>query len=66
MTELFADADGIFHQRIYGVDIAELDIICDQVRPAHMLQNMGLGAGPPADQLHNVASGTLDRWFPEI
>lgn len=45
----YRDDDGVFHQRIYGVDIADLDIMYNQMRPADMLQNMGLAAAMGRD-----------------
>jgi predicted TIM-barrel fold metal-dependent hydrolase len=38
----FRDEAGVFHSRIYGIDIASLDVMHGGMRPKDMLANMGL------------------------
>jgi predicted TIM-barrel fold metal-dependent hydrolase len=38
----FRDADGVFHSKIYGLDIATLEVMHGGVRAKDMLENMGL------------------------
>ncbi|MDG2305733.1 MAG: amidohydrolase family protein [Candidatus Binatia bacterium] len=45
----YRDDDGVFHQRIYGLDIGDLDTIFQQIKPSDMLQNMGLAAAMGID-----------------
>ncbi|MBM4268377.1 MAG: hypothetical protein FJ144_17500 [Deltaproteobacteria bacterium] len=45
----YRDEDGIFHQRIYGIDIAELDMMFHQMSPSEMLRSMGLAAAMGMD-----------------
>ncbi len=52
----YRDEDGVFHQKIYGIDIDTLDVMHGGMRPRDMLQNMGL----------SCAMGvSLDRVFSE-
>jgi predicted TIM-barrel fold metal-dependent hydrolase len=45
----FRDADGVFHQEIYGLDIGTLEVMQGGMRPRDMLQNMGLAAAMGQD-----------------
>lgn len=49
----FRDGDGVFHQRIYGIDIDDLEIMHGGMRPKDMLQNMGLACamGVPMERV---------------
>jgi predicted TIM-barrel fold metal-dependent hydrolase len=49
----YRDADGIFHQKIYGFDISTLDTMHGGMRPKDMLDNMGLACamGVPLDRV---------------
>jgi len=38
----YRDDDGVFHQKIYGFDIATLEVMHGGMRPKDMLDNMGL------------------------
>src|SRR5262245_14304361 len=38
----FRDDEGVFHSRIYGIDIAPLDVMHGGIRTQDMLENMGL------------------------
>ena len=38
----YRDPDGVFHQKIYGIEIATLDVMHGGMRPKDMLDNMGL------------------------
>ena len=58
----YRDARGVFHQCIYGVDIATLDIMYQSMRPSEMLQNMGLAAAMGMD-LEAVFSEDETRRF---
>jgi predicted TIM-barrel fold metal-dependent hydrolase len=53
----YRDADGVFHSRIYGIDIGSLDVMQGGMRPKDMLDNMGLACamGVP---LERVFTGT--------
>jgi len=38
----YRDEQGIFHQKIYGIDVANLEVMYGGIRPKDMLDNMGL------------------------
>ena len=38
----FRDEDGLFHSKIYGLDISTLEVMQGGMRPKDMLDNMGL------------------------
>jgi len=50
----YRDAQGVFHQEIYGIDIASLEVMYGAIRPRDMLENMGLACAMGVD---------LDRVF---
>lgn len=45
----FRDDDGVFHQRIYGLDVGTLEVMHGGMRPRDMLQSMGLAAAMGQD-----------------
>src|SRR5262245_54592534 len=45
----FRDEEGVFHQQIYGLDIANLEQMHGGMRPRDMLANMGLAAAMGQD-----------------
>lgn len=45
----FRDDEGVFHQRIYGLDVGSLEVMFGGMRPRDMLQNMGLAAAMGQD-----------------
>ena len=49
----FRDEEGVFHQRIYGIDIENLDMMYGGIRPRDMLQSMGLACamGMPLERV---------------
>ena len=49
----YRDEDGRFHQRIYGIDIENLDMMYGGIRPGDMLQSMGLACamGMPLERV---------------
>ena len=49
----YRDDDGTFHSRIYGFDIATLDVMHGGMRPKDMLDNMGLSCamGVPLERV---------------
>lgn len=49
----FRDDDGVFHQRIYGIDIESLEVMHGGIRPKDMLENMGLACamGVPLERV---------------
>jgi uncharacterized protein len=49
----YRDEDGHFHQRIYGIDIENLDMMYGGIRPGDMLQSMGLACamGMPLERV---------------
>lgn len=49
----YRDDAGVFHQKIYGIDIDTLDVMHGGMRPRDMLQNMGLSCamGVPLDKV---------------
>jgi predicted TIM-barrel fold metal-dependent hydrolase len=53
----FRDGDGVFHQRIYGIDIDDLDRMHGGMRPKDMLENMGLACamGVPMERVFGGA-----------
>ncbi len=58
----YRDEDGRFHQRIYGIDIANLDVMYGGMRPSDMLQSMGLACamGMPLERV--FASDERERF----
>ena len=38
----YRDADGVFHSRIYGIEIESLPVMHGGIKPKDMLDNMGL------------------------
>lgn len=59
----YRDDTGVFHQRIYGIDVAELDSIhAGLVSPADMLQAMGLAAAMGTDLDRVFAKSPVDRF----
>ncbi len=53
----YRDDDGVFHQRIYGIDIDSLDVMHGGMRPRDMLQSMGLSCamGVPLERVFTGA-----------
>jgi uncharacterized protein len=49
----YRDEAGVFHQRIYGIDIETLDVMHGGMRPSDMLRSMGLASamGVPMDRV---------------
>jgi predicted TIM-barrel fold metal-dependent hydrolase len=49
----YRDEQGHFHQRIYGIDIENLDVMYGGIRPSDMLQSMGLACamGMPLERV---------------
>jgi predicted TIM-barrel fold metal-dependent hydrolase len=49
----YRDDNGIFHQRIYGIDIADLPVMFGGISPKDMLDNMGLACsmGVPVERV---------------
>ena len=49
----YRDDEGHFHQRIYGIDIENLDVMYGGIRPSDMLQSMGLACamGMPLERV---------------
>jgi uncharacterized protein len=45
----YRDDDGVFHQKIYGIDIGTLSVMHGGMSPRDMLQNMGLAAAMGQD-----------------
>jgi predicted TIM-barrel fold metal-dependent hydrolase len=58
----YRDEDGVFHQRIYGLDIGTLDVMQGGMRPADMLQNMGLAAAMGQDLARVFSEDERDRY----
>jgi uncharacterized protein len=59
----YRDEAGVFHQRIYGIDIAELDSIhAGIVSPSDMLQAMGLAAAMGTDLDRVFAKSQTERF----
>jgi hypothetical protein len=58
----FRDADGIFHQHIYGLDIGTLDVMQGGMQPRDMLQNMGLAAAMGQDLARVFSEDDRDRY----
>lgn len=58
----YRDADGRFHQCIYGIDIQNLDVMYGGMRPSDMLQSMGLACamGMPLERV--FASDERERF----
>jgi predicted TIM-barrel fold metal-dependent hydrolase len=58
----YRDEQGRFHQRIYGIDIANLDVMYGGMRPSDMLQSMGLACamGMPLERV--FASDERERF----
>ncbi len=52
----YRDEHGVFHQRIYGIDIADLPAMYGGISPKDMLQNMGLSCamGMPLERVFAV------------
>jgi predicted TIM-barrel fold metal-dependent hydrolase len=53
----YRDAEGVFHSRIYGIEIASLDVMHGGMRPKDMLDNMGLACamGVPVERVFTGA-----------
>lgn len=53
----YRDDAGVFHSRIYGIDIASLDVMQGGMRPKDMLDNMGLACamGVPVERVFTGA-----------
>ena len=49
----YRDEEGRFHQRIYGIDIENLEVMYGGIRPSDMLQSMGLACamGMPLERV---------------
>src|SRR5581483_1052930 len=49
----YRDEEGVFHSRIYGIEIATLDVMHGGMRPKDMLDNMGLACamGVPLERV---------------
>src|SRR5262245_54508425 len=58
----YRDADGVFHQEIYGLDIATLDVIHGGMPTRDMLQNMGLAAAMGQDLAHVFTDDERQRF----
>src|SRR5262245_44746687 len=59
----FRDERGVFHQCIYGIDIAELEKMqAGIVSPAEMLKSMGLAAAMGTDLSAVFAEADRDRF----
>jgi predicted TIM-barrel fold metal-dependent hydrolase len=58
----FRDEDGVFHQRIYGLDIGTLEVMQGGMRPRDMLQNMGLAAAMGQDLARVFSDDDRDRY----
>ena len=58
----YRDDEGRFHQRIYGIDIENLEVMYGGIRPSDMLQSMGLACamGMPLDRV--FASDECERF----
>ena len=59
--EVFRDPEGRFHQRIYGIDIEELDVMYGGMRPRDMLASMGLACAMGVDLTRVLAASERDR-----
>jgi predicted TIM-barrel fold metal-dependent hydrolase len=53
----YRDDEGVFHQRIYGIDIDTLEVMQGTMRPRDMLQNMGLACamGVPIERVFSAS-----------
>jgi predicted TIM-barrel fold metal-dependent hydrolase len=58
----FRDAEGVFHQEIYGLDIGTLEVMHGGMRPRDMLQNMGLAAAMGQDLARVFSDDERDRY----
>jgi predicted TIM-barrel fold metal-dependent hydrolase len=58
----YRDDEGRFHQRIYGIDIENLEVMYGGIRPGDMLQSMGLACamGTPLERV--FASNERERF----
>jgi predicted TIM-barrel fold metal-dependent hydrolase len=59
--EFFRDAEGRFHQRIYGIDIEQLDVMYGGMRPKDMLASMGLACAMGVDLGRVLSAGERER-----
>lgn len=58
----YRDEAGVFHQRIYGIDIADLDVMYGGIRPSDMLQSMGLACAMGQPLARVFAEGEQERF----
>src|SRR5262249_19573385 len=58
----FRDGDGVFHQRIYGLDIGNLEQMQGGMRPRDMLQSMGLAAAMGQDLRRVFCADDRERY----
>ena len=58
----FRDAEGVFRQRIYGIDIGTLEVMHGGMRPRDMLQNMGLAAAMGQDLARVFSDDDRERF----
>ena len=57
----YRDEGGVFHQRIYGIDIESLPVIQGTMQPRDMLQNMGLACAMGVDMQRVFSTDERDR-----
>src|SRR6185295_2626486 len=57
----YRDEAGVFHQKIYGIDIATLDVMYGGMRPSDMLRNMGLASAMGVPMERVFSSDERDR-----
>src|SRR5581483_4528742 len=52
----YRDQDGVFHQKIYGIDVETLPVMHGGMQPRDMLRNMGLAAamGVPMERVFST------------
>ncbi len=57
----YRDDEGVFHSRIYGLDIASLEVMHGGMRPQDMLQSMGLACAMGVDLARCFAVSERER-----